>query len=69
MEGYLNIFFTSNNEEYISIQLFDVTGKKILGNTEKTLTGNNNFTFYTGELYSGIYFLKVGNHVLKIFSF
>ena len=66
----ITIHFNSENQEVLSYQLTDITGKPIINNFIQTTTGENNFSVSLNDLRSGIYLLhmqsKTGNAVQKI---
>lgn len=57
-----NVNVISQNSETLELQLFDVNGKVVLKQTEKTLPGVNRLYLNTENISSGLYILKcLGN--------
>lgn len=57
----LNISFNSNTSEQLNLKLFDITGKIILQQTFKSVSGQNHFNINTSDLENGIYMITLGN--------
>jgi hypothetical protein len=59
-KGMIKIRFNSPDERYVSIKLYDVTGRlleKLF--TGRTHAGMNEVAIMTSELANGIYFMKL----------
>jgi hypothetical protein len=52
------------NESDLNVELFDLAGKSVF--TSKILQGSTISYFDVSTLYSGIYFLKVGNKIIEV---
>jgi hypothetical protein len=52
------------NKSDLNAELFDITGKSVIKNT--LLQGSTISFFDVSTLYSGIYFLKVGNETMEV---
>ena len=58
-KDYCIIEYTSNINEVISINVFDINGRVVISKKTNTIIGKNTFSINTNELNSGVYIIKV----------
>ncbi|MFK7773826.1 MAG: T9SS type A sorting domain-containing protein [Saprospiraceae bacterium] len=59
--GLVSLDYTSQNDEEITISVFDITGKLIVNHIQQVLSGDNNMNFDFSDLNTGIYIVKIGD--------
>lgn len=59
-DGILNVKFNLQEQENITIELFDITGKRVFVKEMENVT-NNNVAFNVSELNNGMYLVKINN--------
>jgi hypothetical protein len=59
--GLVNLDYTSQNDDKISVSVFDMTGKLVVNQTQRISNGNNNLSFDFSDLNTGIYTVKIGD--------
>lgn len=59
--GIVNLDYTSQTDDEISITVFDVTGKLVVNQIQQVSNGDNNLSFDFSELNTGIYIVKIGD--------
>ena len=57
----LNIAFNVANDETIQLTVQDVSGKQLLSNTIKALSGSNHVLVDTKDLANGMYFIRLNS--------
>jgi hypothetical protein len=62
----LNIEFGQEMSDLIQIDLYDLTGKKVMSSQNNVSAGNNFLQINIAELESGIYFLNMNNTVSSV---
>jgi PKD repeat protein len=62
----LNIEFGQEMSDLIQIDLYDLTGKKVMSSQNNVSAGNNFLQINISELESGIYFLNMNNAVSSV---
>lgn len=60
-DAELNIAFNVANDETIQLTVQDVSGKQLLSNTIKALSGSNHVLVDTKELANGMYFIRLNS--------
>lgn len=60
-QNQLAVYFNCDNNCTISIELFDLTGKKIYSSTENTLGENSEILIPINSISKGVYFIKAFN--------
>jgi hypothetical protein len=59
--GLVNLDYTTQTDEEITITVFDMTGKLVFNEIQQVLNGDNNLSFDFSNLNTGIYIVKIGN--------
>lgn len=59
--GLINLDYFAQNDDEITISVFDMTGKLLVNQVQSVLRGNNNLSFDLSELNAGIYIVKIGD--------
>lgn len=59
-DGRLNIQFNLEDAQSLQIELFDLTGKRLLSQKLEKVT-NNNYTIDVNDFNTGMYMLKISN--------
>ncbi|MBM3448542.1 MAG: T9SS type A sorting domain-containing protein, partial [Bacteroidetes bacterium] len=62
----LNMEFGQEMSDLIQIDLYDLTGKKVMSSQNNVSAGNNFLQINIAELESGIYFLNMNNTVSSV---
>jgi type IX secretion system substrate protein len=55
----LNVNLSSDKEEAITAQIFDITGRMVLNETKDLVNGDNNIQFSTANFTNGLYILEL----------
>ena len=58
----LNIIYQSKDEGSASITISDITGKKIIVQSQYLFSGNQTLEVNTGKLLPGSYFITISDH-------
>lgn len=61
--GFVNLNYFAQNDNEITIAVFDMTGKLMISQTQQILNGNNNLSFDFSDLNTGIYIVKIGDNI------
>ena len=59
----LEILFSSNAEEPITIEILDLLGRKQMENSYEPKLGDNKLSLNLTELHAGVYFLKIRSEI------
>ena len=59
--GLVNLDYFAQNEDEITVSVFDMTGKLVINQIQSIARGNNNLSFNLSGLNTGIYTVKIGN--------
>lgn len=59
--GMVNLDYSAQKEDEITISVFDMTGKLVVNQIQKVSKGQNNLTFDFSFLNKGIYIVKIGD--------
>lgn len=59
--GLVNLDYSSQNDDKISVSVFDVTGKLVVNQIQQVSNGESNLSFDFSELNTGIYIVKIGD--------
>jgi len=64
----LHLNYSAISDHTIQLQLFDITGRLLFEKSVVTVAGKNELTFPIKEVKVGVYFLRIGNEVCKVFA-
>ena len=59
--GLVNLDYLVQNDDEITVSVFDMTGKLMVNQIQSTARGNNNLRFDFSKLNTGVYIVKIGN--------
>jgi choice-of-anchor B domain-containing protein len=63
-EGTINVGFNSNKPDVVSLDIFDITGRKLFSEQTKVVVGENAKQLMVSQLKPGVYIIKVyGNEL------
>lgn len=59
--GLVNLDYFAQNDDEITVSVYDMTGKLVVNQIQSLSRGNNNLSFNFSELNTGIYIVKIGD--------
>lgn len=61
--GMVNLNYFTQNDDEITVSVFDMTGKLVVNQIQSIARGGNNLSFDFSELNTGIYIVKIGGEI------
>jgi len=59
--AWVNLDYFAQNDDEITVSVFDMTGKLVVNQFQQISSGNNNLSFDFSDLNTGIYIVKIGD--------